>query len=245
MRQAGATLSKAEPSWDGVSSWAAAPSREHRLGSDKPPLGHQVSIPNPSGLLGLECTGCPKRDPGPQVDSTVKSITKHTTKKPKLLFSLGPDVINPIFYFLPPKGQNCLSFPVPVPLLPHSSLAAQPMLFPAIPNPCSPSTPPQTPAALGGEPSVTDPAGIIKTPGGAYKETRYLTNFTVCQAEGNLLNFLKFCKDGSCLPRRLPPKRLPLWPYLTWRLRKTMSPVWSAEQCPPSCRCSHRYPQNL
>ncbi|XP_024595227.1 uncharacterized protein LOC112395980 isoform X2 [Neophocaena asiaeorientalis asiaeorientalis] len=197
MRQAGATLSKAEPSWDGVSSWAAAPSREHRLGSDEPPLGHQVSTPNPLGLLGLECTGCPKRDPGPQVDSTVKSITKHTTKKPKLLFSLGPDVINPIFYFLPPKRQICLSFPVPVPLLPHSSLAAQPMLFPAIPNPCSPSTPPQTPAALGGEPSVTDPAGIIKTPGRAYKETRRSTTWVLLTGQPIL---------KQRLPRHIQPR---------------------------------------
>lgn len=88
--------------------------------------GHQVSTLNTSGLWGLEHTGGPRCDPGLRVDTTLKSITKHATKKPKLLFSLGPDVIKLIFYFLPPKGRTRLSFPVLVPLLPHSLPAGPP-----------------------------------------------------------------------------------------------------------------------
>ncbi|KAB0405633.1 hypothetical protein E2I00_015206 [Balaenoptera physalus] len=168
MRQAGSTLSKAEPSWDGVSSWAAAPSRKRRLGSDKPPLGHQVSAPNPSGLSVLECTGCPKCDPGLQVDAT---------------------------------GQIHLSFPVPVPLLPHSSLAAQP----------SCSQPSRLPTLLQRHPRPQqpweDPAGIIKTPGGAYKETSRPSKAKINKMSHDLsskINYSSPIGGQSILKQRLP-----------------------------------------
>lgn len=130
-----------------------------------------------------------------------------TQQKTHAFIFFGARCNQPHLLFSSSQGADSSVISCPCP--PASSFLScwSAQLLPAVLSPCSFSRSSPSPSSPGKVALGEGPSWDHQTPGWFHRETRHLTYFMACWAERNLpLNFLKLCKDNSCLPHRLPPK---------------------------------------